>query len=71
VPGCFLSKSPLQPAPILFGGGHENERRAGTENLAAIIGLVEALEKFVKSPVFIKSKLHPLTESLIAAIKEN
>lgn len=68
--GLLFIKSPLQPAPILFGGGHENERRAGTENLAAIIGLVEALEKFVKSPVFIKSKLHPLTESLIAAIKE-
>ena len=31
---CYV-KSPLQPDPILFGGSHENERRAGTENLAA------------------------------------
>jgi cysteine desulfurase len=36
---CFIAKSPLQPDPIFFGGGHENERRAGTENLAGIIGL--------------------------------
>jgi cysteine desulfurase len=68
--GLLFIKSPLQPAPILFGGGHENERRAGTENLAAIIGLVEALEKFVKPPVFVKSKIRPLTESLIAIIKK-
>ena len=27
-----------------MGGSHENERRAGTENLAGIIGLIEVLE---------------------------
>ena len=32
--GLLYIKSPLHPDPILFGGGHENERRAGTENLA-------------------------------------
>jgi cysteine desulfurase len=55
--GLLYIKSPLHPDPILFGGGHENERRAGTENLAGIIGLVAALEKFVKPPVFEKSKM--------------
>ena len=49
---CFSCKSPLHPDPILFGGGHENERRAGTENLAGIIGLVEAMERFHRQPVF-------------------
>ena len=48
--GLLYIKSPLHPEPILFGGGHENERRAGTENLAAIIGLVAAMEKFVRRP---------------------
>ncbi len=47
--GLLFIKSPLHPDPILFGGGHENERRAGTENLAAIVGLVEVLEQFVKT----------------------
>ena len=50
--GALYVKSPLQPAPIMLGGSHENERRAGTENLAGIIGLVEALERFVHTPVF-------------------
>ena len=68
--GLLFIKSPLHPDPILFGGGHENERRAGTENLPTIIGLVAALEKFVKPPVFDSSKLKPLTAKLIAAIEK-
>jgi cysteine desulfurase len=68
--GLLYIKSPLHPDPILFGGGHENERRAGTENFAGIIGLVSALEKFVKPPVFEKSTLNPLAEKLILAIEK-
>ena len=66
--GALFIKSPLLPDPIAFGGGHENERRAGTENLAAIIGLVEALERFVRVPVFDPSRLEPLAKRLIAVI---
>jgi cysteine desulfurase len=66
--GLLYIRSPLHPDPIFFGGGHENERRAGTENLAAIAGLVEALECFVPNPVFNKSKLSPLADKLIAAV---
>jgi cysteine desulfurase len=62
--GALYIRSPLLPHPILFGGGHENERRAGTENVPAIIGLTEAIERFVKTPVFTPQKLHPLTERL-------
>jgi cysteine desulfurase len=68
--GLLYIKSPLHPDPIFFGGGHENERRAGTENLAGIVGLVAALEKFVKPPVFDKSKLKPLVDKLISAIEK-
>ncbi|MGH7975272.1 MAG: cysteine desulfurase family protein [Limisphaerales bacterium] len=68
--GLLYIKSPLHPDPILFGGGHENERRAGTENLAGIIGLVAALEKFVKPPVFEKLKLKLLAEKLFLAIEK-
>jgi cysteine desulfurase len=66
--GALFVKSPLLPDPMLFGGGHENERRAGTENLAAIIGFVEALERFVKEPVFAPERLRPLTKRLIDLI---
>src|SRR5208283_3341696 len=68
--GLLYIKSPLHPDPIMFGGGHENERRAGSENLAGIIGLVAALEKFVKPPTFEKSKLKPLADKLISAIEK-
>ena len=57
--GALFVKSPLQPAPILMGGSHENERRAGTENLAGITGLVVALERFVRHPVFDRDTTGP------------
>ncbi|HUS35335.1 MAG TPA: cysteine desulfurase family protein [Verrucomicrobiae bacterium] len=62
--GVLYIRSPLLPHPILFGGGHENERRAGTENLAAVIGLTEAVERFVTKPVFVPEKLCPLAGRL-------
>jgi len=66
--GALYIKSPLHPDPILFGGSHENERRAGTENMAAIAGFVEALERFVTNPVFSRVKLAPLSNRLIQLI---
>ncbi len=68
--GALYVRSPLQPAPILLGGSHENERRAGTENLAGIMGLVEALERFVRTPVFAKERLAPLTGRLIRLLDQ-
>jgi len=54
----------------MFGGGHENERRAGTENLASIIGAVCALEHFVRKPVFDRAKLTPLKDRLEKLIEQ-
>ena len=62
--GALFIKSPLLPDPIFFGGGHENERRAGTENMAGIAGLVDAIERFVVKPVFVQPELRPLSERL-------
>ena len=66
--GLLYIKSPLHPDPVAFGGGHENERRAGTENLAGIVGLVKAMEIFVKPPVFERAKLEPLAADLSGAL---
>jgi len=68
--GLLYSKSPLLPDPVLFGGGHENERRAGTENLAGIFGLVEALLRFVRQAVFPKIKMKQLCAKLAGAIEK-
>jgi len=68
--GLLYIKSPLHPIPVAFGGGHENERRAGTENLAGVIGLVEALEKFVPKPVFERGKLGSWTSKLFHSLEK-
>jgi cysteine desulfurase len=68
--GLLYVRSPLHPDPIVFGGGHENERRAGTENLAGIIGLVEAMERFISTPVFPAALLNPLSQQLIDCISK-
>jgi cysteine desulfurase len=66
--GLLFARSPLKPAALLLGGSHENERRAGTENLTGIVGLVEALARFVKNPVFDQEKLRTLTKLLRARL---
>jgi cysteine desulfurase len=68
--GALYIRSPLHPDPILFGGGHENERRAGTENLAAVVGFAEATERFVKTPVFPPDQLSKLTARLTSCIEK-
>ena len=62
--GALFIKSPLLPDPIFFGGSHENDRRAGTENMAGIAGLVNAIERFVTTPVFTRPELQPLSDRL-------
>ena len=42
--GLLFLRSGLSIAPIMFGGAHENERRPGTENVAAIAGMATAAE---------------------------
>ena len=68
--GALFVKSPLHPDSVLLGGAHENERRAGTENLAGIIGLAEALERFVQPPVFERERLLALTERLARSVEK-
>jgi cysteine desulfurase len=66
--GALYIRSPLHPDPILFGGGHENDRRAGTENLAAIVGFAEVMERFVRTPVFPREQMLMLTDRLAALV---
>lgn len=65
--GALFIRSPLLPHPTFHGGGQENERRAGTENLPSIVGLADAFERFVPTPVFEPDRMLALTESLATA----
>lgn len=62
--GALFIRSPLLPHPTQHGGAQENERRGGTENLAAIAGLVSAFEWMVPEPVFPAVRLREWTERL-------
>jgi cysteine desulfurase len=42
--GFLFLRSGLSIQPIMFGGAHENERRPGTENVPAIVGMATAAE---------------------------
>lgn len=42
--GALWLRSGVTIEPLLHGGGHERQLRAGTENVAGIIGLARALE---------------------------
>lgn len=42
--GLLYLRAGLPIAPIQFGGAHENQRRPGTENVAAIAGMAAAAE---------------------------
>jgi len=69
--GVLFVRSPLQLPPLLHGGAHELDRRAGTENLPAIIGLSEALERFVPEPVFSSAFLLPLASRVLKQIDDS
>ena len=42
--GMLFLRSGLSIQPLMFGGAHENQRRPGTENVAAIAGTAEAAD---------------------------
>jgi cysteine desulfurase len=50
--------------PLLFGGSHENDRRAGTENVAGIVGLAKAAELATAKMGEEQCRLCGLTEHL-------
>ncbi|TMF52479.1 MAG: aminotransferase class V-fold PLP-dependent enzyme, partial [Chloroflexi bacterium] len=41
--GCLVVRSGVRLEPFMLGGGHERNRRAGTENVAGIAGLAKAV----------------------------
>jgi cysteine desulfurase len=68
--GLLYIKSPLQPSPFSLGGPQENERRAGTENLATIVGMAEIINKFSRFPPFAREFLFPLSQKLASALSK-
>src|SRR5438046_3781646 len=62
--GCLVVRSGVRLLPQILGGGHERNRRAGTENVAGIAGLAKAvsiaqrdLEKNVAQLTLLRDRL--------------
>jgi cysteine desulfurase len=47
--GVLWLRSGIPIEPILFGGAQENERRPGTENVAAIVGMAAAAQRAIET----------------------
>ncbi len=58
--GALYLRSDIKLPSEITGGGQENMRRAGTENLAGILGLAEALEILKESQLDITNSLFDL-----------
>jgi cysteine desulfurase len=69
--GFLFLRSGLSIQPIMFGGAHENERRPGTENVAAIAGMAAAAEWTMRDRASEQEREARLRDELWTRISEN
>ena len=69
--GFLFLRSGLSIQPIMFGGAHENERRPGTENVAAIVGMAAAAEWVKQEREKEQEREQKLRDELWTRIAEN
>lgn len=63
--GALFVRNGVKITPLLHGGPHEFRKRAGTENVAGIVGFAKAVELFSEKDV---KKLTVLRDKLISRI---
>jgi cysteine desulfurase len=68
--GLLFLRSSLSIQPIMFGGAHENERRPGTENVAAIAGMAAAAEWTLREQERDQEREKKLRDELWARISQ-
>ncbi len=69
--GFLFLRSGLSLQPIMFGGAHENERRPGTENVAAIAGMAAAAEFALRDREAVQDRQSHLRDGLWKSIAES
>ena len=67
--GALYCRRGIPVSPLVFGGGQERGKRAGTENLAAIIGMAAALDESCRNMNENNSKIKAMSERLISALR--
>lgn len=66
--GALIVRSGVRLQPQILGGGHERNRRAGTENVAGIVGLAKALSIAQRDLVKNTEHLTRLRDRLIEGV---
>ena len=69
--GFLFLRSGLSLQPIMFGGAHENERRPGTENVAAIAGMAAAAEFALRDREAVQDRQLHLRDGLWKSIAKS
>lgn len=68
--GVLYKKRGVKIDPLLIGGGHENNLRAGTENVPGIVGLGKAAQLALAEMAEEEQKLRPLRDRIKKGIME-
>jgi cysteine desulfurase len=68
--GVLFLRSGLSIQPLMFGGAHENQRRPGTENVAAIAGMAAAAEWILHGKGGLSNRPDDLSQSPLPGIME-
>ena len=68
--GALYAKRGIVLTTLIEGGAQERGKRAGTENLAGIMGMTAAMEEAVRELPAVTERLIPLRNRLIAGLSE-
>jgi cysteine desulfurase len=68
--GILYARRGVPFLPMQTGGGHERNRRAGTENVAYVVGLAKALELAYEEAAEANARIARLRDRLIAGVLE-
>lgn len=69
--GALYVKQGIKLDPLIIGGGQERSKRAGTENIAGIVGFAKAAELIYENLEEKNKKLIELRDYLISEVKKN
>lgn len=68
--GLLYARNSAELRPFILGGAQQSGKRAGTENIAGIVGLAEAVRAAAESIAGKNGKLLPLRDKLISEISK-